>query len=470
MQTSTTIDKASLPRRWMQPAAVLLWVLIWQLAAMAVNIPLLLPSPLAVLQRLWQLCGEGEFWYTVLTSLCRILLGFAAGVAGGVLLAAAAWRWQFVQAMVRPMVGVLKSTPVASFIILALVWVKTEQLATLISFIMVLPLVYNNLCQGIAAADPKLLEMAKVFELSGWKTFRCCYLPAILPFFLSAVSSALGLAWKSGIAAEVLGRPLTAIGTKIYESKVYLETADLFAWTLVIILLSVALERLLLRATDRVKKEGKAASGMQLRDLTLQYDGVRVLEHLNLTLPDSGLVCILAPSGTGKTTLLNLFCGLLKPDGGRIEGLEDRKFAYVFQEDRLVPQLTARENIRLVMEQPDDQWICQMMEQLGLAGWEDALPQELSGGMQRRVAIARAFAYGKQYGSRTVYLLDEPLKGLDEQAAAQTLALIRERVGGALAFWITHDRTQAQAADWIVCFEGRPMHLTQLIDIRKKEQ
>ena len=186
---------------------------------------------MAVLQRLWQLCGEGEFWYTVLTSLCRILLGFAAGVAAGVLLAAAAWRWQFVQAMVRPMVGVLKSTPVASFIILALVWVKTEQLATLISFIMVLPLVY--------------------------KTFHCCYLPAILPFFLSAVSSALGLAWKSGIAAEVLGRPLTAIGTKIYESKVYLETADLFAWTLVIILLSVALERLLLWVTDRVQKRRK---------------------------------------------------------------------------------------------------------------------------------------------------------------------------------------------------------------------
>lgn len=182
MQTSTTTDKASLPHRWMQPAAVLLWVLLWQLAAMAVDIPLLLPSPLAVLQRLWQLCREGEFWYTVLTSLCRILLGFAAGVTAGVLLAAAAWRWQFVQAMVRPMVGVLKSTPVASFIILALVWVKTEQLATLISFIMVLPLVYNNLCQGIAAADPKLLEMAKVFELSGWKTFHCCYLPAILPF------------------------------------------------------------------------------------------------------------------------------------------------------------------------------------------------------------------------------------------------------------------------------------------------
>ena len=111
--------------------------------------------------------------------------------------------------------------------------------------------------EQMTGLNMKLLEMAKVFELSGWKTFHCCYLPAILPFFLSAVSSALGLAWKSGIAAEVLGRPLTAIGTKIYESKVYLETADLFAWTLVIILLSVALERLLLWVTDRVQKRRK---------------------------------------------------------------------------------------------------------------------------------------------------------------------------------------------------------------------
>ena len=256
MQTSTTTDKVSLPHRWMQPAAVLLWVLLWQLAAMAVDIPLLLPSPLAVLQRLWQLCGEGEFWYTVFTSLCRILLGFAAGVAAGVLLAAAAWRWRFVQAISRPIVGVLKSTPVASFIILALVWVKTEQLATLISFIMVLPLVYNNLCQGIAAAGPKAAGDGKGVRAFRLENRHCCYLPAILPFFLSAVSSALGLAWKSGFA-EVLGRPLTAIGTKIYESKVYLETADLFAWTLVIILLSVALERLLLWVTDSVQKRRK---------------------------------------------------------------------------------------------------------------------------------------------------------------------------------------------------------------------
>lgn len=257
MQTSTTTDKVSLPRRWMQPTAVMLWVLIWQLAAMAMNIPLLLPSPVAVLQRLWQLCGEGEFWYTVLTSLCRILLGFAAGVAsrcfaGGSSVAMA------VCAGDGPSDG--RGAQIHSG-----------------------RLLYHSgvgVGQNRAAGDPHLLYHGAAAGLQqslsgdccrgpeavgdgkGVRAFRLENLPLLLSagnpaFFLSAVSSALGLAWKSGIAAEVLGRPLTAIGTKIYESKVYLETADLFAWTLVIILLSVALERLLLWVTDRVQKRRK---------------------------------------------------------------------------------------------------------------------------------------------------------------------------------------------------------------------
>ena len=157
--------------------------------------------------------------------------------------------------MIRPMLGVLKATPVASFIILALVWIDTQILAAVISFIMVLPLVYHNVREGFDAADTKLLEMARMFELSGAKTFRYCYLPAILPFFLSAVSSALGFAWKSGIAAEVLGRPARAIGKQIYDSKIYLETVDLFAWTIVVILMSVMLEKLMLWLVKRIGKQ-----------------------------------------------------------------------------------------------------------------------------------------------------------------------------------------------------------------------
>ena len=247
MTTSTTRDKNTRLSPALRLGAVAVWLLLWQLASMAVGLPLLLPSPLAVLLRLGQLCTGADFWLTVVSSLLRILLGFLLGVLFGTALAGLCWRFRLIDALARPLLGVLKSTPVASFIILALVWVKTTWLATVISFIMVLPLIYANVREGIDSADRQLLEMAQVFRLSRRKTFRYCYLPAILPFFLSAVSSALGFAWKSGIAAEVLGRPARAIGSQIYDSKIYLETPDLFAWTLVVILLSVLLERLAVR-------------------------------------------------------------------------------------------------------------------------------------------------------------------------------------------------------------------------------
>lgn len=247
MTTSTTRDKNTRLSPALRLGAVAVWLLLWQLASMAVGLPLLLPSPLAVLLRLGQLCTGADFWLTVASSLLRILLGFLLGVLFGTALAGLCWRFRLIDALARPLLGVLKSTPVASFIILALVWVKTTWLATVISFIMVLPLIYANVREGIDSADRQLQEMAQVFRLSRRKTFRYCYLPAILPFFLSAISSALGFAWKSGIAAEVLGRPARAIGSQIYDSKIYLETPDLFAWTLVVILLSVLLERLAVR-------------------------------------------------------------------------------------------------------------------------------------------------------------------------------------------------------------------------------
>lgn len=263
MKISTTRDrtqgKITLPSVWrgtvLRIAAVLFWILLWAVAAHKVGLPVLLPSPLSVAQRLVQLCVTADFWMTVFASLVRILLGFFCGVLFGTLLAVMAWRSDIAQEMIRPMLGVLKATPVASFIILALVWIDTQILAAVISFIMVLPLVYHNVREGFDAADTKLLEMARMFELSRAKTFRYCYLPAILPFFLSAVSSALGFAWKSGIAAEVLGRPSRAIGKQIYDSKIYLETVDLFAWTIVVILMSVMLEKLMLWLVKRIGKQ-----------------------------------------------------------------------------------------------------------------------------------------------------------------------------------------------------------------------
>ena len=233
---------------------VLVWVLLWQLAAWKIGVVLLLPSPLAVLRRLMELGGTAAFWATVGQSFLRIGQGFLSGALLGAAFAVAAWRFRWVQAALRPPLSVIQATPVASFIILALVWVQTGWLSTVISAMMVLPLVYHNLLQGLQSVDPLLLEMAQVYGLSRGKRVRFFYLPALMPYLLSALGSGMGLAWKSGIAAEVLGRPAQTIGKAIYESKVYLEMPDLFAWTLTVILLSVLIERVLVALFGRLER------------------------------------------------------------------------------------------------------------------------------------------------------------------------------------------------------------------------
>lgn len=206
---------------------------------------------------------------------------------------------------------------------------------------------------------------------------------------------------------------------------------------------------------------------MKLENVTLRYDGVTVLENLSLELPDSGMICLFAPSGSGKTTILHLLCGLLKPDNGRLIGLEEKIFAVVFQENRLISTLSVRDNVGLVLDKSHQHLAKAYLEQLGLAGWEDALPDELSGGMQRRVAIARALAFGKQHEERAVYLLDEPLTGLDEQIAAHTIQLIRAQTAGKLGFFVTHDLQQAKAvSDYIVRLDGRPMRVQEIAENR----
>jgi NitT/TauT family transport system permease protein len=156
--------------------------------------------------------------------------------------------------LIAPVLQLVKATPVASFIILALVWVRGSSLSVLISFLMVLPVLYGAVRTGIRAADPQLLEMAKVFRLPLGRRLRAVWLPAVLPAFRQGCSVALGICWKSGVAAEVIGLPNGSIGDALYRAKITLSTGELFAWTFVIILLSAAFEKLFLRALDAVSR------------------------------------------------------------------------------------------------------------------------------------------------------------------------------------------------------------------------
>ncbi|MCI5585851.1 MAG: ABC transporter permease subunit [Lachnospiraceae bacterium] len=231
--------------------AVLVWLIVWQLVSMALNSDILLVSPLKVVIRLLELTGEISFWKSIVYSLLRIGGGFLTALLAGSLWAALSARFLLVRQLLAPVVLITKTIPVASFIILALVWFSSRNLAVLISFLMVFPVIYTNVLNGIIQTDRELLEMAEVFSVAAGRRIRYIYLPQVMPYLRAGCSVALGLCWKSGIAAEVIGMPKGSIGERLQQAKVYLDTADLFAWTLVIVVVSLLFEWLFLWLLDR---------------------------------------------------------------------------------------------------------------------------------------------------------------------------------------------------------------------------
>ena len=243
-------------RNPIRPWAVAVWLLVWQVAGMALGQELLLPSPLAALRRLGELALTEPFWRAVGWSAVRILGGFLLACLAGTALAALASRRRWVRELLAPLAAAVKATPVASFIILALVWMNSRQLPLFIAFLMVFPTIYLNMLEGIAQTDGKLLEMAQVFRVPLSRRLGGIYLPQVLPYFRSAASVALGLCWKAGVAAEVIGLPAGSIGERLYTAKVYFQTADLFAWTAVVVAVSAGFERLFLALLEHLA--GKA--------------------------------------------------------------------------------------------------------------------------------------------------------------------------------------------------------------------
>lgn len=430
--------------------AVCFWLLLWQAASVCIGSDLLLVSPLEVLVTLSGLVFTGDFWATVLFSSARILSGFVLAVLAGVVLAALAGAFGAVRALLRPLMVTVKSIPVASFIILALLWLRnTGNLAVFISFLMVLPIVYTNTLTGIRQADVQLLELAKLYRFSPWRIMRYIRLPAVLPHFRAACAVGLGLCWKSGVAAEVIGITSGSIGEKLYDAKLLFSTAELLAWTVVIVLLSLCFEKLFLFALDRAGRralkvappcpEPQSTPGaIRLENVTKGFGGAPVLEHLSLEFSAGERVCVMGPSGLGKTTLLRVTAGLLTPDEGRVQA-EKMHFSAAFQEERLLEYANAVDNVRLVCSRPAGE-IRTALARLGLESEECSRPvSELSGGQRRRVALARAMLAD---GAGAV-LLDEPFKGLDEEAHRQAAQFVLDVQGERTVLEVTHDARDA---------------------------
>ncbi len=253
------IKNFKLPRWSYAPLSILFWIALWWVVAAIFNKPLLLPTPLETIKALGALAATGEFYLTVLLSLTRILIGILLALAGGTLLALLTVKSALCHHLFSPMLSLFKATPVASVIFLILLWVGRDNVPLWIAFMMAFPIVWSNVREGLLQTDKQLLEMAKLFAVPKSRVLWRLHLPALAPYFLSACRSAVALAWKAGIAAEVLCVPTRSIGRAIYEGKTYLMTEELFAWTFLVVIISILIEQ------GALALLGKAQGALALR-------------------------------------------------------------------------------------------------------------------------------------------------------------------------------------------------------------
>lgn len=430
--------------------AVAFWLVVWQLASVAVGSELLLAGPLTVLARLVQLVPTVTFWSTVGFSLARIAAGFAVAFALGLVLGLAAHRWHGLAELLAPAVSFLKSVPIVCVIVLLLMWVGSVQVSAIAVFLAVFPAIYFSVLEGRTAADPALGELLRVMGVPGWRRFLADTWQQLLPYLVATCRNACGMAWKAGVAAELIGSPRGSMGERIYQAKLLLETGDLFAWTIVVVALSWACEKAflaLLRSTGgwalmasvprpAVERHLPAApepAGIRLDNVALGYDDVPVAT-CDLSLAPGSRTVLDDPSGAGKTTLVRTVCGLLAPLSGRVQAPGIGSLSVQFQDARLVEAMTAEQNVLLCSAGAlcADEAHALLAELLP----EDALGRpvaELSGGQRRRVELVRALAHP---GAAVV--LDEPFASLDAASHKVAAAFVLRHLGGRTLLVASH--------------------------------
>lgn len=440
---------------------VLLWIAVWQIASLLIHNAILFVGPFDVICAFIRLLPAAEFWHSIGSSFCKISIGTFVAFLLALSTGSAASRLPILRDFLEPLMLLMKTVPVASFVILALIWVGSVNLSVFTSFLVVFPAIYVSTIAGIQSTDKRLLEVIRVFRVSRRKQLRMVYLPALMPYLISSCRTALGMSWKSGVAAEVIGVPSHSIGEKLYMAKIYLSTADLFAWTIVIIAVSALFERLILRilqsAGHRLCKSTNItppAAGMSLPESTPQnsiigdinkyeiklnnisksYGTLPVLHNRNITMESGHTYCLMGASGSGKTTLLRLLLGLEQPDSGIVNGISSRRLAAVFQEDRLCEAFSPLDNVLMVTGHTlTPEQIHNQMTRLLPAECLTRPVSTLSGGMKRRVAILRAIL-----APASVILMDEPFTGLDEDTKRLVIQYIREKSANRLLLITTH--------------------------------
>ena len=433
---------------------LLLWLFVWEILDWSMKESFLVAGRMDTIQALFRIIDQSDFWLAVLYSMKRIIKGFLYAFSLGLGLGIVSFRFPILKELLAPAVTFIRSVPVASFIVLALLWVGSKELSVLISFFMVFPIVYEGVCSGLSLAEPKLLEMCQVFSVTTWCKACTVYWYGLFPALQTACKNAIGMAWKAGVAAEVIGVPTGSLGEKLYYAKLYLDTGELFAWTLIImlcsLLTSIAIHWLLQMGNQLMyhfpgtgrTKEVQEAADMIFSHVWKGYGEVCVLKQMSFKISHGTVVAIMGESGIGKTTLLRLMAGLEKPDKGIVQR-NNGSVSMVFQEPRLLEPLTPWQNCRMgtgirwnqETNKSKPERICCQLEELLPKECQNQPVGQFSGGMKQRVAIARAMLSFSH-----MIVLDEPFTGLDEENRKKAIAFIKKYQMGRTILFTTHQR------------------------------
>lgn len=429
-------------------AVAAFWLAVWIFAASLVAQPLILPGPGAVALALLRLVCDGGTWAILAGSGARILGGLAlAAVCGGVLAGISSRSRAFAR-LVAPALSFVKATPVACVVVLLLIWLGSARVSIAAVFLMALPGVYFSLVEGLAQVNKPLEQMFRLHGVRGWRLFCAHTWREVLPFVLSCAQAVIGMSWKAGVAAELIGMAVGTVGECIYQAKLLIETADLLAWTVLVVAASWACERVLvwlLRASGpvawraAVRAHGRGLHGRagaaDVAELALAVGDrapwAPALDGLVLNVPAGGRACVMGASGAGKTTLLALAAGECAP------------CSMMFQDARLVEDASALDNVLVCADARVDASSAAALLRLLVPGIDvHACTAELSGGQRRRVEIARALLC-----PGGAVILDEPFTGLDVAARDATAEVVLDLLDGRTLLFATHDASDAQALD-----------------------
>lgn len=429
-------------------AVAAFWLAAWMLVTALVAQPLILPGPGAVVMALLRLVRDAGTWAILAGSGARILGGLAlAAVCGGVLAGVSSRSRAFAR-LVAPALSFVKATPVACVVVLLLIWLGSARVSIAAVFLMALPGVYFSLAEGLAQVNKPLEQMFRLHGVRGCRLFCAHTWREVLPFVLSCARAVIGMGWKAGVAAELIGMAVGTVGERIYQAKLLIETADLLAWTVLVVAASWACERALVwllqasgpvawRVAVRTHGHGArgragaagdgAAAGLALA-VGDRAPWAPALDGLVLNVPAGGRACVMGASGVGKSTLLAL-------------AAECSPCSMVFQDTRLVESASALDNVLVCADAHVDASSAAALLRLLVPGVDvNACVAELSGGQRRRVEIARALL-----SPGGVVILDEPLTGLDAAARDATAKVVLDLLDGRALLLATHDATDAQA-------------------------